>query len=79
MRDKLEGLKSLRSSLSGSGEVEVPTIKSNIAGKVVLKIEMKNYMEISGVNKLDSGFYPYTDPWLVGMKAAINIYFRHKK
>jgi hypothetical protein len=28
---------------------------------------------------LESGFYPYSDPWLVGMKAAINIYFGHKK
>jgi hypothetical protein len=81
MRDKLEVLQSLRTSLSGSGEVEVPTVKPNIAGKVVLKIDMKKYMEISGVNKMDSSVYPYPDPdpWLVGMKAAINIYFGHKK
>ena len=79
MREKLEVLKGLRSSLSESGEVEVPTVKPNIAGKVVLKIDMKKYMEESGVHKLDSGVYPYPDPWLVGMKAAINIYYGHKK
>jgi hypothetical protein len=77
MRVKLEMLESLRSSLSESGKVEVPSIKPNRATKAVLKIDMEAYMEKSGVNTLPTGFYPYPYPWLVGMKAAINIYFGH--
>jgi hypothetical protein len=70
MREKLEGLESLRSSLSKFGNVDVPSIKPNKGGKAVLKIDMAKYLENSGVNKLPSGFYPYPDPWLVGMKVA---------
>jgi hypothetical protein len=78
MRDELKVLEQLKSSLLESGKVEVPSIKPNRAGKAVLKIDMKAYMENSGVNKLHSDSYPYPDPWLVGMKAAINIDFGHK-
>jgi len=78
MREKLEALKRLRSSLLDVGNVEVPSINPNI-GKEVLKIHMETYMKISGVGELSSGDYPYPDPWLVGMKAAINSYFGHTK
>jgi hypothetical protein len=44
---------------------EVPVTKE------VLTIEMKDYMRISGFNL-------YPDPWLVGMKVVINIYFGHE-
>jgi hypothetical protein len=78
MREKLEVLQTLSNSLLESGEVEVPSIKPKRAAKAVLKIDMETYMKRCGVNTLPSGWYPYPDPWLVGMKAAINIYFGHK-
>ena len=80
MRNKLKELDKLRSNFAQNGTVEVPSIKKNREDKVVLKIDMKKYMETSGVTALrSSGLYPYPDPWLVGMKAAINIYYGHKQ
>ena len=45
--------------------------------KVVLKVDMKAFLELSGTGCLDSGLLPSPDPWLLGMKAAINAYFMH--
>ena len=79
MRSKLDALEELRTYLLlKDGAVDVPTINAN-GGKAVLKIDMKEYMQNSGVTRLPSGDYPYPDPWLVGMKAAINVYFGHTK
>lgn len=74
MRAKLAELNTMRTAFLDAGTVDVPSLKPS-RGKVVLKINMEAYLEMSGVAKVSSGCYPRPDPWLAGIKAAINIYF----
>jgi hypothetical protein len=71
---KLDSLVELRDALRAAGGVDVPTVKPG-CDKVVLKVDMKAFLQLSGARLLDSGLLPSPDPWLLGMKAAINAYF----
>jgi len=74
MRAKLDSLVELRDALQDAGVVDVPTMNP-FCYKVVLKVDMKAFLKGSGVGSLDSGLTPSPDPWLLGMKAAINAHF----
>ena len=78
MRAKLDSLVELRDALRDADGVDVPTMNPD-CDKVVLKVDMKAFLELSGTGCLDSGLLPSPDPWLLGMKAAINAYFMHTK
>lgn len=74
MRAELDSLVELRDALRAAGVVDVPTMNP-FCDKVVLKVDMKVFLEGSGVGSLDNGLLPSPDPLLLGMKAAINAYF----
>ena len=73
MLSRLQELEELRDSLVDG--VAVPHLKEDWGGKIALKVDMASYLMPSGCDKLSSGEYPYPDPWLLGMKAAINTFY----
>lgn len=77
LTEKLRALEELRDSLNEASTIDVPTLKAG-CGKIVLKIDMKSYLEAPNIGPLKSTKeFPYPDPWLVGMKSAINAYYGH--